>query len=74
MNVKIDSLEFNKDWPLRDRLLFYHIQNTDGVLDRYYVVEVNELSPLNISSSNLNKGDILRIHYRGYTFEYRKPD
>jgi serine protease AprX len=74
MNVKIDSLEFNQDWPLRDRLLFYHIQNTDGVLDRYYVVEVNELSPLNISSSNLNKGDILRIHYRGYTFEYRKPD
>lgn len=74
INVKIDSSNFNKDWKLRDRLLFYHIENTKGYLDRYYVVEVEEEYPLYIDSDELKKGETLRIHYRGYTWEYQKPD
>lgn len=69
-NVQVDSLAFNEDWPLRDRLMFYHIQNTNGVLNRYYVIEVEELNPLYIDPADLENGDIVRIHYRGYTFEY----
>ncbi|UPT66772.1 MAG: S8 family serine peptidase [Sphingobacteriales bacterium JAD_PAG50586_3] len=74
INVKIDSLHFNVDWKLKDRLLFYHIENTKGYLDRYYVIEVEEENPLYVDSNELKKGEMLRIHYRGYTFEYKQPD
>lgn len=52
--------------------VFYHIQRAGKThLDSYKVVLVNEI-PAEISVFGLNKGDILRVHYRYTTKEYLK--
>jgi len=51
-------------------LLFYHIQNPDKTLDKYYVVEVNNIEPVRISLNLLRKGQIINVYYLGYTDTY----
>lgn len=74
LHANVDTTYFDSGLKLKDRLMFYHVQNTEGYLDRYYVIEVEGINPLRFEIADLNKGDVLRIHYRGYTWEYRKPD
>ena len=52
------------------QLLYYHIENTKGYLSRYYVIEVSRETPLSFYMSQFNPGEILRVHFNGYTQEY----
>lgn len=47
--------------------LFYHILNSSGYLDKYYVVKVCQKIPLEISKKELDGARKFRIHYKGYT-------
>lgn len=52
-------------------LIYYHVENLKGYLDRYYVVSVDEEYPLRLYLDEFKKGQVLRVHYKGYTEEYR---
>ncbi len=53
--------------------LYWHIVNKRGVLRRYEVVEVSQRVILRLSLERLQPGDVLRVHYRGYTQSYPAP-
>lgn len=50
--------------------LYWHIAGPRGVLRRYEVVEVSQRVVLRLSRHRLHPGDVLRVHYRGYTQSY----
>lgn len=58
--------------PLTKPYLYYHISRPDGVLRRYGVWQICGYEPIMISKSDFKKGDILRIHYRGRTIEWKE--
>jgi hypothetical protein len=47
--------------------LYYNIMNKSGVLDSYYVVEVSQPEVLTILRKDYTDGEILNVHYVGYT-------
>lgn len=52
--------------------LYYHIENSKGILDKYAVISVYQKEALKILLNELNNGEILRVHYLGYTGEFKK--
>lgn len=53
--------------------LYYHIENSSGYLDKYYIVRVDNKEVLELSKENFSKGKKVRVFYKGYTgtFEFR---
>ncbi|MGD1846455.1 MAG: S8 family serine peptidase [Salibacteraceae bacterium] len=47
--------------------LYYHFENAQGYLDRYFVVQVDKPEVLTLLPKDLEGVAVLRIHYRGYT-------
>lgn len=47
--------------------MFYHLEDSKGILRKYKVIKVSSTTPLTISIDTLIKYRILRIHYKGYT-------
>jgi subtilisin family serine protease len=47
--------------------LFYHIQNKQGYLDKYAVLEVSKKKVLAIPANKLMNENILKVHFKGYT-------
>jgi subtilisin family serine protease len=54
--------------------LFYHISRPDGVLRRYGAYLICGFDPVIISKSDFQQGDLLRIHYRGRTVEWKEKN
>jgi serine protease AprX len=46
--------------------VFYHIENKEGYLDKYYVLDVHQKEVISFKYAKF-KGKILRVHYKGYT-------
>ncbi len=65
VNVK---KEFIKDGE--KNYLFYHIENEDGVLDYYTLIEVYQEKVAEININKFKTYKKIRIHYKGYTAEY----
>lgn len=59
------------DWLGNMNLLYYHIADNTGILTEYHVVKVIEKEVLTFNKSDFDKGNILRIHFRGYTREFK---
>lgn len=53
--------------------LYLHVEQPDGMLKYYKVIEVVEEEGYFIEAATLNKADILRVHFQGLTKTYRKP-
>ena len=70
LSVEIDKEQFDLDGIDAGSLLYYHIENSKGYLDYYYVVAVYQYSILHFNRSDFKKGNTLRIHYKGYTTSY----
>ncbi|MDQ3193066.1 MAG: S8 family serine peptidase [Bacteroidota bacterium] len=51
--------------------LYYHIENERGYLDNYFIVNVKQSDVLELPVSNFKPGQTLRVHYKGYTEEYK---
>jgi serine protease AprX len=47
--------------------LYYHIENNFGNLDKYLVLQVLQPEVLSLPTNSFKKGEILRVHFRGYT-------
>ena len=50
--------------------LYWHVANRRGVLHRYEVRAVAQRVVLQLPRRMLRSGDVLRVHYQGYTGEY----
>lgn len=70
LTVVIDREQFDLEGKDAGSLLFYHIENTKGYLDHYYVISVRQYSILHFNKADYPKGHTLRIHYKGYTTSY----
>lgn len=46
--------------------VFYHIENRDAYLDKYFVISVHQHDVLTLYRSDFTKGDKVRIYYKGY--------
>ena len=63
-----DSLWMLPD-PTSWNCMYYHVQEPNGVLAKYYVVEAGA-DPVTFRKLNYPLGTVLRAHYRGFTVEY----
>lgn len=61
---------FKLDAKDDEKVLFYHVMAPNGLLEKYFVIETESMNPLNIPINELYKGNVLRIHYKGYTYIY----
>ncbi|RTQ52564.1 hypothetical protein EJV47_06010 [Hymenobacter gummosus] len=52
---------------------YWHLADARGRLRRYEVLEVSQRAVLRLPAGSWSSGDLLRVHYRGYTAEYRLP-
>jgi len=50
--------------------LFYHVENTLGYLDKYYVVAIENNKSISIDPVIIPKGSKLRFYYRGHIKTY----
>ena len=53
--------------------LYWHIADARGVLRSYEVLDVTQRAVLTVPLAQLQSGDTLRVHYRGFTQSYTKP-
>ncbi len=56
--------------PVTRNYLYYHFENDMNFLDRYVVVRANKPFQFGFLKSEY-EGKVLRVHYRGYTSEYK---
>ena len=54
---------------IKNKYLYYHIQDSRARLKKYSVIEVLQKDVLTLDPSDFEKGDVLRIYYLGYMFE-----
>lgn len=74
LEKEIDSIdivisELSKSDAKYMNYLYYHIQNSRGVLDYYAVVDVSENKVVSVPLFKLNSGHTLRVYYKGYISE-----
>ncbi|MBU0764419.1 MAG: S8 family serine peptidase [Bacteroidetes bacterium] len=60
----------DKGVPGSGRYLYYHIENEEGVIDYYAVIEVYREEVLKIRLDEYSAGHTLKVHYKGYTESY----
>lgn len=86
-NTTVPTFEFKKDenyvtiiisenlqiTPYKmHKYLYYHIENSKGTIDRYAVINVYQKEALKVLLNELKSGETLRVHYIGYTGEFKK--
>lgn len=70
--ITLDPVYFSAAKEKKEKLLYYHVQKTSGVLEKYYVMVANNRE-IKIANPLTEPQSILRIHYKGYTYEYIQP-
>ena len=70
LNILIDKNFIDKKSKTCNNYLFYHIEDNEHVLAKYWLIDVYQREAAKISFSELKKGNIIRAHYKGYTLEY----
>ncbi|WP_317241774.1 S8 family serine peptidase [Hymenobacter sp. 5414T-23] len=56
--------------PVPPDYLYWQILDANGVVRRYQVLEVTQRAVLRVPLERLRPGDVLRVHYRGFTQAY----
>jgi len=54
---------------LKKNYMYYHISDKNGKLKEYNLIEVYQKKALELNIAKFDKTDIIRIHYKGYTYE-----
>ncbi len=70
-NKKSISQSENNNTP---RYLYYNIQNPDGSLNEYFLIDMLDSKSISINLENLSAGQIVNVIYNGYydTFHIKK--
>jgi serine protease AprX len=74
-NPVLPSLHINDDqmshyassiYTAQPDYLFYHIENTSGYLDKYFVIAIEEKKVVTLHSYEFEKGSRIRFYYKGH--------
>lgn len=57
--------------PNDHQYFYYNLQNQEGVLDKYYVIDVMQPRVLSILKSNFPEGETINAHYAGYSISIK---
>jgi len=71
LKVYIDEEKYIAEDIENRKMLYYHIENKMGYLDKYYVVLAKKYDVLEFRLSNYTKGEKLRVHFNGFTATYQ---
>lgn len=63
--------EINLNDSASDNLLYFHLENEKGVLERYSVVGVYQHDVLKFLANGILDNKILRVHFRGTTIAHK---
>lgn len=63
----------NKTESSQNEYLYYQKVNADGRIARYYVIHIEDAANISIGVDSFLPGQLLRVHYRGYTAEIYVP-
>ncbi len=66
IKIKIDNALIERNGNPH---LYYHIENSNGTLEQYYVIEVDNEMVYEIPRHSIQEDQILRIYYKGYRKE-----
>jgi len=70
--ISVSIIEFNEAVVINSAdgggMLYYHIQQPNGTLEKYGVAEISSQEAMQLSAKEL-KGKLLRVHYKGSTTE-----
>lgn len=69
--IHVNEDMIDKKFSKNVNYLFYHIENENGYLDAYWLIDVFQRRAAIIPVNQFSNGTILRAHYRGYTEEIR---
>jgi len=70
MKVIIDRNIIDLSKETDDPILYYHIENTKGYLDKYYMIAVKHHEVLSFNINEFKKGSVLRIFFKGYCLSH----
>jgi serine protease AprX len=70
LKIRINFDEYNQQPHTQKPLLYYHIENMQGRLEKYAVIEVNSPDPLQIPLFNFKEDKIIRVYFSGKTLTY----
>lgn len=70
LKIKVKDEFIDKKNADANNYLYYHIQNIDGYLDKYWLIDVYQSDAANISFDDLSKGSTVRATFKGYTANY----
>jgi len=72
--IKVENEETGiyDEKDVKEKLLFYNIQNPDGKLEKYYVIQVYDVRAVEIDLKSLKKGQRINASYKGFysTYQY----
>ncbi len=63
--------EIKQNAATENEYLYYQKQNMDGRIIRYYVIKPEETRKISLGLDAFLPGQILKVHFRGYTAEFR---
>lgn len=66
LKVVIDKNQINLKKETKDPIMYYHIENPNGYLDKYYVVAVKQYDVLRFDINDFQKGSVLRVFFKGH--------
>jgi len=69
--IEIEKEHINKNYLQNTNYLFYHIENNEGYLEDYWLVDVYRKKAAQIVRKEFSNGEILRAHYKGFTHSIR---
>jgi hypothetical protein len=61
----------NNNQSVNKEYLYYNIMNKSGVLDSYYVLDVEQQKVLTLLKSDFQHGETLNIHFAGYSISIK---
>jgi len=61
----------NNDQAVNKEYLYYNIMNKSGVLDSYYVLDVEQQKVLTLLKSDFQHGETLNVHFAGYSISVK---
>lgn len=71
LKVYIDEEKYVAEDIENRKMLYYHIENKMGHLDKYYVILAKKYDVLEFLLSDYAKGEKLRVHFNGFTNTYQ---
>jgi hypothetical protein len=67
LKIKVKDEFINKKDAEANNFLYYHIENNDGYLDKYWLIDVYQSDAANVDLSGVETGEIIRASFKGYT-------